>query len=171
MTRSSSPSALLALLAVMLAAPAPALESDRQKPMDINADHFESSTKQGVSTLTGNVRIVQGTLKVQSEKAVVHQDEEATVTRAVLNGSPAQLEQDLDEGGHMVARAKEIDYDLGKDTVVLTGDVVVEQPRGELRGEKITYELATGRLTGSGEGAGKRVHLRMNPGQDTKKDG
>jgi len=40
---------------------------------------------------------------------------------------------------------------------------VIEQPRGELRGEKITYELSTGRMTGSGEGEAGRVHLRMNP--------
>ena len=64
----------------------------------------------------------------------------------------------------MVARARQIDYDLASETVVLTGNVIVEQPRGELRGEKVTYEIATGKLTGSGEGTASRVHMTLNPG-------
>jgi lipopolysaccharide export system protein LptA len=159
----------LALALFAVATPALALKSDRDKPMDVNADRFESNVKAGASVLTGNVRIVQGTLQIESERAEVHQDEaQQKVTRAVLNGEPARLEQDLDDGGHMVARARQIDYDLAKETVVLTGNVIVEQPRGELRGEKVTYEIATGRLTGSGEGAASRVQMRLNPAPETK---
>jgi lipopolysaccharide export system protein LptA len=160
---------LLALALLAVAMPALALKSDRDKPMDVNADRFESNVKEGASVLTGNVRIVQGSLKIESERAEVHQDPaQQKVNRAVLNGEPARLEQDLDDGGHMVARAKQIDYDLAKETVVLTGNVIVEQPRGELRGEKVTYEIATGKLTGSGEGAASRVQMRLNPGTGEK---
>ena len=151
-----------ALVLLALATPALALKSDREKPMDVNADSFESNVKEGASVLTGNVRIVQGSLKIESQRAEVHQAQQK-VSRAILNGEPARLEQDLDEGGHMVARAKQIDYDLAAETVVLTGNVIVEQPRGELRGEKVTYEIATGKLTGSGAGTASRVQMRLNP--------
>jgi lipopolysaccharide export system protein LptA len=92
----------------------------------------------------------------------VHQVD-GEVQRAQLEGAPATLRQDLDEGGRVDARARRIDYDLKSDTVVLTGDVVIVQPQGELRGERVTYELATGKMTGSGEGAGSRVRLHIPP--------
>ncbi len=164
MSRSPAASRIVfATLAMLVALPAAALKSDRDHPMDVNADHFDGSTSGGLSTLTGSVKIVQGTLAVDADKAVVHQSDQREIVRAVLTGKPAHLALDLDEGGRLKARAGEIDYDIAGETVVFTGDVVIEQPRGELRGEKVTYELKTGKLTGSGEGTAGRVHLRMNP--------
>ena len=52
----------------------------------------------------------------------------------------------------------------------VTGNVIVEQPRGELRGEKVTYEIATGKLTGSGEGTASRVQMRLNPSPQAAKE-
>jgi lipopolysaccharide export system protein LptA len=146
----------------LCAPPAVALESDRDKPMDVAADRFEGEHNGGVTTLLGNVRITQGTLQVVSDKAVVHQDA-GEVERARLEGAPATLQQDLDKGGRVNASARTIDYDLATGTVVLTGDVVIVQPQGELRGERVTYELTTGKMTGSGAGAGSRVRLHIPP--------
>ena len=153
----------LALCATLAAGPAFALKSDRSKPMDVAADRLETTENQTRATLEGNVRITQGTLDVRSGTAVVHRGADQEIQRVVLTGAPASLRQDLDEGGRLNASARSIDYDLGTNVVVLTGGVVIEQPRGELRGEKITYELSTGKMTGSGSGEAGRVHLRMNP--------
>lgn len=151
-----------ALALVLAAAPASALKSDRDKPLDVAADSLETTEGQSRTTLQGNVKITQGTLVVESDRAVVHRGRNDAIDRAVLDGRPATLEQDLDDGGRMKARARQIDYDLARDIVVLTGDVVIDQPRGELRGAKVTYEMATGKLTGASGDSG-RVHLRMNP--------
>lgn len=144
------------------AAPASALKSDRDKPLDLSADSLETTEGQAQTTVRGNVRITQGTLEVESDTAVVYRGGGNAIDRAVLTGRPARLAQDLDEGGRLTARAREMDYDLVKDIVVMTGDVVIDQPRGELRGSRVTYEMATGRLTGASGDTG-RVRLRMNP--------
>lgn len=154
--------AACALALLLVAAPVLALKSDRDKALDVSADSLETTEGQARTTLTGNVRIRQGTLEVESDRAIVYRGRNDEIDRAVLTGRPARLEQDLDDGGRMKARAREIDYDLARDTVVLTGDVVIDQPRGELRGSKVTYEMATGKLTGASGDTG-RVHLRMNP--------
>ena len=151
-----------ALALVLAAAPAFALKSDRDKPLDVAADSLETTEGQSRTTLQGNVKITQGTLVVESDRAVVHRGRNDAIDRAVLDGRPATLAQDLDDGGRMKARARQIDYDLARDIVVLTGEVVIDQPRGELRGAKVTYEMATGKLTGASGDSG-RVHLRMNP--------
>ncbi len=155
-------SAAFALALALASLPAQALRSDRDKPLDVAADSLETTEGQARTTLTGHVRITQGTLEVESDTAVVHRGRNDEIDRAVLTGRPAMLEQDLDDGGRLKARAHEIDYDLARDVVVMTGDVVIDQPRGELRGSKVTYDLTTGKLTGASGDTG-RVHLRMNP--------
>lgn len=143
--------------------PVQALEADRSKPMDIEADSLETRIDEGRATLSGNVRITQGTMSVSAARAIVSQDERQQVKRAVLEGNPATLGQDLDDGGRLDARARVIDYDVVGGIVVLTGAVEIDQPRGSLRGERITYDLNTGQLTGGGEDTPGRVSLRINP--------
>jgi lipopolysaccharide export system protein LptA len=152
----------LAVALLVAALPAAALKSDRGKPMNVAADRFETTEDQDAATLDGNVRITQGTLDVTADHAQIEQADQ-DIKRVVLTGAPAKLEQDLDDGGRLVARAREIDYDLGTDRVVLTGGVVIQQPRGELRGDRVVYELSTGKITGSGEGEQGRVHIRVDP--------
>ena len=64
----------LALLLAALAAPALALEADRQQPMQINSDRFESGMDTNTTVLTGNVRITQGSLVVYAARADVTQE-------------------------------------------------------------------------------------------------
>ncbi|MCE3003040.1 MAG: lipopolysaccharide transport periplasmic protein LptA [Xanthomonadaceae bacterium] len=154
---------LLALVLLLTSLPAAALKSDRDKPMDIRADASSAFTGEGKATLTGNVVITQGTLEVRADRADISQSESGEVSRAVLTGAPATLAEDLDDGGRLDARAAKIDYDMAGKLVVLTGDAVVAQPQGELRGERITYNLETGRLDAGGPEGGNRVFLRMNP--------
>jgi lipopolysaccharide export system protein LptA len=154
---------LVVAIGLALAPNAFALKSDRDKPMDIDADRMESDVNAGSAVLTGNVKIVQGTLDVRAARAVVTQNEAKAISRAVLTGSPATLAEDLDEGGRLNASAAQIDYDLSGELVVLTGGAVVQQPRGELRGERITYSLKDGKLEAGGPEGGNRVSLRMNP--------
>ncbi len=79
----------------------------------------------------------------------------------MLTGSPATLKQVNDNGEPMNARASRIVYTLDSDVVVLTGGVVIEQARGNMRGERVTYDLKTGRLNGGGEGG--RVKMTILP--------
>lgn len=163
---SAAPRPVIAGLAIAFAVaafPAVALKADRLQPMDIQADSLETRIDEGRATLTGNVRITQGSMTVGAARAVVSQDDRQQVTRAVLEGAPATLGQDLDDGGRLDARARVIDYDVARGVVLLNGAVEIDQPRGSLRGERITYDLNTGQLTGGGEGVPGRVSLRINP--------
>lgn len=146
------------LLAVTL--PAAALESDRRQPVDLTADHFEGViADQGDSTLRG-VQITQGSLRIVAEQAVISRRAGA-LERAVLNGQPATVRQRLDQGGEMQAEARQIDYDMAANVLILTGQVVITQPEGELRGERVRYEIGSGRIEGGAPGS--RVQMRLPP--------
>jgi lipopolysaccharide export system protein LptA len=151
----------LLLLAAILPFAADAKTTDRNAPMDVEADRTDAMLgDDSDSTLSGNVHITQGTLEVFADKAVIHR-KAGEIDQVVLTGSPATLKQMSDTGEPMNAHASQIVYTLTSDLVVLTGGVVIEQPRGTLRGETIKYDLKSGRLDGGGDG--KRVQMRIMP--------
>jgi len=148
-------------LCLGLAAPAFAGSADRQQPMDLDADNIDGLLgDDSVSVLQGNVRIRQGSLEVDADKAEVHRVA-GEIDRIVLTGDPVRLRQVSDQGEPMDARARQVVYTLTSDLMVLTGGVEIQQPRGKLRGEMVKYDLATGRLDGGGDG--QRVSLRILP--------
>jgi lipopolysaccharide export system protein LptA len=152
---------LAVLLALALPALAAAKTSDRKAPMDVDAGHTDSLlTENGDTVLSGGVTITQGTLEVKSDQAVIHRKNDE-MSQVVLTGSPATLKQVNDNGEPMNARAAKIVYTLDSDLVVLTGGVVIEQTRGNMRGESVTYDLKTGRLNGGGGGG--RVKMTILP--------
>ena len=155
------PIANLVLLAALVAMTASAKTSDRSAPMDVAADHTDAMLgDDSDSILSGNVEISQGTLSVHADKAVIHR-KGGDITQVELTGAPATLKQVADNGETMNAHANLIVYTLNSDLIVLTGGVVIEQPRGNLRGETIKYDLKTGHLDGGGDG--RRIQMRILP--------
>lgn len=143
-----------------------ALESDRDQPMDIVASGSDSDLNTGIHQLIGNVEIRQGSLLIQADRGEVHQPgDNQEVTRVILEGSPARMQQSLDNAaGQMRASARRIDYDRANDTVVLTGNVRIDEPRGTLSGERVVYNIAQGRIQGQGQaGDDGRVRFVIPP--------
>ncbi len=151
----------LALLLLAATSPLAALESDREQPMQINSDRFEAGMDTNTTVLTGNVRIVQGSLVVKAARADITQDK-GEVSRALLTGAPATLKQTMTGGGELNASARTIDYKLAEESVDLSGNVILERPQGTLRSEKVTYSVKTGRLA-AGEGVSGGVQLVIPP--------
>src|SRR5688500_321563 len=149
------------LLLALAAAPASAKSTDRQQPMDVQADSSDALLGDtGISTLSVNVVITQGTLKVRAVRAEIHQAGGGP-SQVVLTGEPARLHQVADNGEPTDATASRIVYELKAETMVLTGNVEIVQPRGNMRGETIRYDINTGRLNGGGDG--NRVQMRILP--------
>jgi len=159
----SAKSALLALGLVALS-PAFAKQSDREQQMQVDATHFDGFQKpNSVSTLTGNVVITQGTLKATGAEAKVYFDANSEISRVVVTGTPAHIEQLDDSGNLMQGDAATLDYDNIKGIAVLTGHASVTQKgRGEAHGDKLTYNTQTSEMSGESGGDG-RVHMVFQP--------
>jgi lipopolysaccharide export system protein LptA len=159
---SLSLAALSVAFAAVLAAPlACAKSTDRNQPMDVDADSTNACFEDNcVTTLEGNVRIRQGTLEVDADKAEVH-SVNGDMQRVVLTGAPARLRQIADNGEATDAKANTITYTLSDEHMLLTGNVEIVQPRGNLRGQTVNYDINTGRLNGGGDG--QRVSMRIMP--------
>ena len=151
----------LAIALLACAGAAAAKSTDRNQPMDISAAQVDAVlTDDGDAKMKGDVVISQGTLNVHADDAVVTR-KGGEIEQVTLTGAPAILSQVNDNGEKMTARAARIVYTISNELIVMTGDVVVNQPRGNLKGEMIKYDLTTGRLDGGGGGG--RVSMRILP--------
>ncbi len=154
---------------LLLASGAVARQSDRQKAMDVEADRSEMSTAaDGKTHLSGNVHMTQGTLDIKADDAVITQAKGA-ISRALLKGSPIHMTQQDEDGASMTAVSRNLDYDLIKKTALFTGDVVITQPRGVMRGERVLYDIGTGQVTGGGDGQRVKMHIEPKPADATPK--
>jgi lipopolysaccharide export system protein LptA len=147
----------LLVLALIASAPAWALKSDRDQDMTINADR---SVGEGDHLeLIGNVRIDQGSLKIRAARAVIDR-KNGEIDRVVFDGSPATLQQQVENQGTMNAAAANIDYRPGEDKVVLTGGVRIQQPRGDMQSERVVYHVATGLIDAGDQSGGVTMTLK-----------
>lgn len=165
-SRRTSASARFALLAVGLLAASAALakQSDRDQPMDVRAKTGNMFLKpNSVTTIAGSVRITQGTMKITGDKAEIHAGADNAITRVVVTGHPAHIEQLDDSGNLMTGEAASLDYDNVKAIAVLTGQALVRQKgRGEAHGDKLTYNTHTSEMVGQSSGS-NLLHMIFQP--------
>jgi lipopolysaccharide export system protein LptA len=159
-------SRLLALLtAVVLglaAGPAWALKSDRQQPLDVEADHTDGSLGDGQATLSGNVEIRQGTLLIRADVATVEKVD-GQVRRFELTGQPVHLQQEIENEGLVTAEARRVEYEVATGIVTLTGSADVDHPQYQITGEVLRYDMNVQHFQGSGGGDDGRIRILLEP--------
>ncbi|MGO1073004.1 lipopolysaccharide transport periplasmic protein LptA [Lysobacter sp. CA199] len=156
------PALCLAALLLAPAMSAQARSSDRNQPMDVDSDqsNCQVGNDSGPCVLTGNVKIVQGTLVINSSKADIKRSG-GDISSVVLTGSQVTLKQELDDGKPFNGRANKVDYDMSKDTVILTGNAFVDNAGDTIASERIVYNMKTGQVESGGTGG--RVSMRLQP--------
>ena len=157
---------LVLLITAMLACGlAQAKQTDKNQPININANAFAGSQDSGKITFTGSVTMDQGSFHADGAKATGYTDPNDTSQwqRVVLTGSPAHFRQTQDNGTLVHGQALTIDYKVSENTVVLTGDAgVVQEGRGEFHGNQLVYNTDSGQIQGT-PAAGGRVHITLQP--------
>ncbi|WP_347261725.1 lipopolysaccharide transport periplasmic protein LptA [Rudaea sp.] len=164
--------------ALLLAGHAFALKSDKDQRSTVEADYSKFvQSKTGavgdpdVYDLDGNVVITRGSIKMTSAHATLYKIPSAAnspnageTSRVVLTGKQAHMQQVHDgDCALMTANADKIDYNPLTSLADLTGSVVViQQGRGEFRGEHMIYNTDTGDMeSGNKAEPSGRVHLVM----------
>jgi lipopolysaccharide export system protein LptA len=142
---------------------AQALQTDRQQPLEVNADSTDGMLGDGITTLSGHVEIKQGTLLITADHAEVDKTD-GKVRQITLSGNTASLQQEIEDQGLVKAWAKTIEYKVGTGMVILTGAAEVKHPQYEVSGEQLRYDLNLQHFEGNGSQDGNgRVHIRLDP--------
>ncbi len=148
--------------------PALAKQDDRNQPMNVvRADRSDGfNAPNSITTLTGNIVLTQGTMKVTGDLAKIYFDADQQVSRVVVTadkGKLAHIQQLNDNNELMTGDADKLDYDNINGIAVLTGNAVVhEQNHGEAHGDKLTYNTNTAYMTGDSASNGF-VHMIFLP--------
>ncbi|HET6397403.1 MAG TPA: lipopolysaccharide transport periplasmic protein LptA [Pseudoxanthomonas sp.] len=154
--------AALALAALLPAAQAAAKSSDRNQPMELDADGSDCNLADvnGKCVFTGNVVIVQGTLDIRAARAEVLR-RNGEIEQVILTGRQVSMKQEMDDGTTMNARADRIVYEPRREVLTLTGNYQVESPRGSNSGQRMVYNMASGQMQSGGDGT--RVRTVIQP--------
>jgi len=144
-----------------------ALDSDKEAEFSLEGDNFKNSPaiEGGLTQIKywGNVSINQGTLKINSDDAIVFNDSDG-VSKVLLTGKPVTMEQIVDvEFGKIDIVANEIDFRVAEDMLYMSGSVLIKSKiQGEMSGEKITMNLKTKEIKGE-KSDNQRVKLIIKP--------
>jgi lipopolysaccharide export system protein LptA len=138
---------LLVLVLALAGANVWALSTDREKPIEIEADAAERDESQGVTIYTGDVVIVQGTMKILGDVVTIYFSDDQDIIKVVAEGEPAKFEQ-LPDGDVDVqnAQAKTLEFHAGEDIIVLLGNAVSWQGESRMEAEKIVYDTRSGKV-------------------------
>lgn len=136
---------LTKLLTVCLMLPAIswALPSDREKPINIEADHAQMDDQEGVTQYKGDAILTQGTLKITGDIITFYYNENKQLTKAVAVGKLATYQQVHKPGESPVkAKAIRMEYYADKQKIYLIGEGHVWQNGDEFIGNRIEYDIA-----------------------------
>jgi len=141
-----------------------ALATDKSSPILIEADQVDMAKKAGVSTYSGNVKLTQGSIKIQADSIVVF-TKDKKLRRLIANGSPATFRQIPDLSSDEVqASAIRVEYSAITGLLLLQNTAKLEQGENHFSGSKIEYDTVNDVLSASSSGKDQqRVQAIIQP--------
>lgn len=134
-------------LALLLSSPwVVALDSDREQPVEINAQEAELDFKTGTRILSGSVTIIQGTMKIEAEHIEAHFENDALVS-ATATGDPVFFRQQPEgKKEYVVGKSQRATLDQRNNTITLIERASLKQGNDLVTGETILYDRTTDKL-------------------------
>jgi lipopolysaccharide export system protein LptA len=135
---------LICILLFVLPTQLLALSSDRQQPINLEADAADIDELKGISVYTGNVILTQGSMVIKANKLTLYTDKNNELEKAVALGNSKKLAsfKQRQEGKteDFKARAQTLIYLLTKNKIHLLKHAYVQQSGDTFRGDKIIYD-------------------------------
>lgn len=165
---------LLVIGWLLYAASAAAEQADTTKPTQIEANRMQADDVRRLTIFEGDVVVTRGTLKIQADRIVVHQDAEG-YQHSTATGKPVRFRQKLDpkppatEGGWMEGEAQRIEIDDKSGKIELFDAARVNRAGDEVAGNYILVDQRADFFSvtpGKGDG---RVRATLQPKPPAKK--
>ncbi len=145
-----------------------ALSADRSQPITVDSDSAESNEAQGVTTYSGNVVMQQGSMRINADKIIIHNDKNK-VTRIVALGSPATYQQKpSDKEGLVVAKALRLEYNIVQSTLHLIDNASLQQEGTSLSGKQIDYDVKKSVVKAGGDSSQNQRVKMVIPAKSLK---
>ena len=134
-----------ALAVALVCAPALGLPEDAEQPLSIDADSGTyDDDPTGTLELSGNVRLRQGTLRVEAAqvRATKRDGELYRVVATGAEGTPVRFRQRINPGEPLArAHAQTVDYGIAEERIKLTGDAFLSTGGTEYASGTIIWDM------------------------------
>ena len=128
-----------------------ALTTDKDQPIEIEADSAELDDKEGVTIYEGNVVVTQGSIRMTGNKMTVHYTGDNELDTVVLNGHPATYRQLPDKSEvYDEAEALQMEFYQAKNLIVLINKARVKQKDVQFTGDRIEYDTVQSKIKARG---------------------
>lgn len=157
----------LALLLLLLPSPLWALATDREQPIEVEADQLEIREQERVSIYLGNVYLVQGSLEIRADRLVVYFNEANELTLMEATGKPAKLRQLDDNQQEIRGRALQIDYTQSESLLELRKSARFSHAGDVIESELIRINTLDSSLKAGSSDTDQRVKMLIQPRPDS----
>jgi lipopolysaccharide export system protein LptA len=160
----------LALLLFLLPLHCAAVDSDREQPIEVEADRLEVRELENISIYEGNVVLIQGSLNIRSDRLVIHFNDANELTLMEMTGQPASFRQLDNEQQEMLGEGLEIDYDASKSVLELRLSALFRHAGDLIESELIRINTDTNAIEAGGKSTDERVKMVIKPPQNSTPD-
>ncbi len=149
-------------------------ESDRDQPIELEADTVTVNDAKKISIYTGNVILNQGTLQIKADKMIVREDQDG-FQHSTCTGNPTTFKQKrTGKNEWMQGSGQRIEYNARMDKVQLYTNAWVKRGEDIVTGDYISYdanaeyaEVIGGTKANPNGTAGSRVKATIQPKNKT----
>jgi lipopolysaccharide export system protein LptA len=142
---------MCALCALLISGKAGALSTDKNQPIEIEADSAELDDKKGVTLYEGNVVVTQGSIRMTGDLMTVHYTQNNELDTVVLTGKPATYRQLPDKSDvYDESEALRMEFYKSKNLIVLINQAKVKQKDVRFSGDRIEYDTENSRIRARG---------------------
>jgi len=155
-----------------------ALPSDREQPIEIEADHAQLDDERGITQYKGKAVLTQGSLRIEGDIITFYYDDDKQISKAIAQGNPATYQQIQKRGEEPVrARALQMEYHAKTQKIYLIGQGHVWKSGDEFSGNRIEYDITKNIVNansapvtvGNTTQKRERIHIIIQPPSSKKK--
>ncbi|MCU7958411.1 MAG: lipopolysaccharide transport periplasmic protein LptA [gamma proteobacterium symbiont of Bathyaustriella thionipta] len=149
-------------LLLLLSTQAAALSSDKDQPIEVDADGVELDDNKGTQIFSGDVIITQGSFRVTADKVTVIRSNDKT-DKIVAIGKPVKFKQRQDgKKTDVRGQALRIEYFADSEIVDLINKARVTQDGDVFASDRIRYNRKKSLIQGGSKAGGKqRIKIRI----------
>lgn len=155
-------------LLLILPISAQALQSDKDQPIDVEADGVDMNDSNGISIYKGNVVLTQGSIVIKADKVTVTQMGNGA-DKILAEGRPMTFRQETDGNkGTIKGQATKTEYHANSEIIYMIGNAVLIQGKDTFKSDRITYDRSQAVIKAGASAKGKQ-RVKVTIGSKKKK--
>jgi len=157
----------LLLLALLVPLSGAALPNDSEQAIEVEADSLELRDGENLSIYQGNVRLIQGSLEISSDKLVIRFNAAREIELMEMTGAPARFRQLDDERREMLGQARRINYVESKSLLELLDEARFSHAGDTIESDRIQINTEDNSIQAGSADSSERVKMLIQPRQNS----